>query len=284
MSGMAESALGFAVLLGTGAALAGSMYLAGMWNDVMRPSRRGLGWALGQGFAASPDDLGLTFTERTHEFPGCTMPAWWVAGRAPESGTAVILLHGHGRSRWDSLRRIEPIAAGAALVVVPDLRGHGDAPGRTTLARREPEDVAMLVATIEAEHPGLRIVIAGHSLGAVVAIHAASLRAEAGSPIHAVTAWGPYDRVRTPFEARLRLRGLPVRPFSDAILRLWSALDGPERPTTASAALLRDTTLGIHADTQDPVSPMEDAERISSACAGSTVVRTVGVAHADLGT
>jgi hypothetical protein len=75
-----------------------------------------------------------------------------------------------------------------------------------------------------------------------------------------------------------------VRPFSDAILRLWSALDGPERPTTASAALLRDTTLGIHADTQDPVSPMEDAERISSACAGSTVVRTVGVAHADLGT
>jgi hypothetical protein len=118
----------------------------------------------------------------------------------------------------------------------------------------------------------------------VVAIHAAALRAEAGSPIHAVTAWGPYDRVRTPFEARLRLRGLPVRPFSDAILRLWSALDGPERPTTASAALLRNTTLGIHADTQDPVSPMEDAERISSACAGSTVVRTVGVAHADLGT
>jgi alpha-beta hydrolase superfamily lysophospholipase len=142
----------------------------------------------------------------------------------------------------------------------------------------------MLVAAIEAEHPGLRIVIAGHSLGTVVAIHAAALRAEAGSPIHAVTAWGPYDRVRTPFEARLRLRGLPVRPFSDAILRLWSALDGPERPTTASAALLRDTTLGIHADTQDPVSPMEDAERISSACAGSTVVRTVGVAHADLGT
>ena len=284
MSGAAESVLGFAVLLGAGAALAGGVFLAGMWNDVMRPSRRGLGWALGQGLATSPEDLGLTFTERTHEFPGCTMPAWWVAGRAPESGVAVILLHGHGRSRWDSLRRIQPIAEGAALVVVPDLRGHGDAPGRTTLARREPEDVTMLVAAIEAEHPGLRIVIAGHSLGAVVAIHAAALRAEAGAPIHAVTAWGPYDRVRTPFEARLRLRGLPVWPFSDAILACWKLLDGPERTTRTSAAALGPTRLQLHADEFDAVSPVADAEEIAAACPGATLERSSGIAHADLGT
>ena len=284
MSGAAESVLGFAVLLGAGAALAGGVFLAGMWNDVMRPSRRGLGWALGQGLATSPEDLGLTFTERTHEFPGCTMPAWWVAGRAPESGVAVILLHGHGRSRWDSLRRIQPIAEGAALVVVPDLRGHGDAPGRTTLARREPEDVTMLVAAIEAEHPGLRIVIAGHSLGAVVAIHAAALRAEAGSPIHAVTAWGPYDRVRTPFEARLRLRGIPVWPFSHAILACWRMLDGRERATHASAAALRTTRLQLHADEFDAVSPVADAEEIAAACPGATLERSSGIAHADLGT
>ena len=284
MSGIAESLLGFGVLLGAGAALAGGMYLAGMWNDVMRPSRRGLGWALGQGFAASPEDLGLTFTERMHEFPGCTMPAWWVAGRAPESGKAVILLHGHGRSRWDSLRRIQPIAAGAALVVVPDLRGHGDAPGRSTLARREPEDVALLVAAVEAEHPGLRIVIAGHSLGAVVAIHAAALRADAGAPIHAVTAWGPYDRVRTPFEARLRLRGIPVWPFSDAILACWRLLDGQERATHASAAALRTTRLQLHADEFDAVSPVADAEHIAAACPGATLERSSGIAHADLGT
>ena len=284
MTGALPAALGFATLLGTGAALAGGTYLVGLWQDVTRPPRRAMGWALGQGLPSSPEDLGLQFRERTHAFPGCTMPAWWITGRAPASRRAVVILHGHGRSRWDSLRRVGPWIDQAALVVMPDLRGHGDAPGRSALARREPTDVCALIAEIEAEHPGITITLVGHSLGAVVAIHAAAARAAGGAPIDAVVAWGPYDRVRTPFEARLRLRGLPARPFSTAILKLIDRLDGPETPTHEAAAAAGATRLTIHADDLDMVSPTADALAIAAANPAASIARSCGIPHADLGT
>lgn len=283
MSGIGPVA-GLAALLGAGAGAASLLYLAGLWNDVTRPPRRALGWALGQGLAASPSDLGLAFEERTIELPDARMPCWWVAGRGDDAREVVILLHGHGRSRWDSLRRIRPLAERASLVVLPDLRGHGEAPGRSTLAKREADDVATLVAEVLRERPDARITIAGHSLGAVVAIHAAARCELSGTPVAGVVAWGPYDRVRTPFEARLRLRGLPVRPFSSIVLRLLDRADGPERATRDSAAALRRTLLSLAADATDAVSPVADAEEIAAARPGTPVKVSTGIAHADLGT
>ena len=283
MSGIGPVA-GLAALLGAGAGVASLLYLAGIWRDVTRPPRRAMGWALGQGLAASPSDLGLAFEERTIELPDARMPCWWVAGRGGDPREVAILLHGHGRSRWDSLRRIRPWAERASLVVLPDLRGHGEAPGRSTLARREADDVATLVAEVLREHPASRITLAGHSLGAVVAIHAAAKCEATGTPVTAVVAWGPYDRVRTPFEARLRLRGLPVHPFSDAVLWLLDRRDGPERATHESAARLRRTELRISADSSDVVSPVADAMAIAAARPGTPVELTAGIAHADLGT
>ena len=156
-------------------------YLAGLWKDAVTPSRRSMGWALGQGLPASPEDLNLQSEERSTVLSDGVMPAWWIRGRAPHSGRAVIVLHGHGRSRWDSLRRISQHVEHTALIVTPDLRGHGDAPGRCALARREAGDVCILMAAIEAEYPGISITLVGHSMGAVVAIHAAAQRAAAGA-------------------------------------------------------------------------------------------------------
>ena len=281
MSAAADIA-GLAALLGAGALLASGAYVAGLWRDVTNPPRRGMGWALGQGFASSPADLGLEFEERSIRSPGATVPCWWIRGRG-DAREVVVLVHGHGRSRWDSLRRAGPWVDRAALLVLPDLRGHGEAPGRGTLARREPADLCAVIAEAERSFPGARVTLAGHSLGAVAAIHAAALRAEAGSPVAAVVAWGPYDRVRTPFEERLRLRGLPARPFSDAVLWLLDRLDGPERPTHEAAAALRDTALDVHADELDAVSPVGDARRIAQACPRATLHVSRGVAHADIG-
>lgn len=281
MSAAADIA-GFAALLGAGAAVASSAYLMGLWRDVTNPPRRGMGWALGQGFASSPSDLGLDFEERSIESPGAIVPCWWIRGRG-DAREVVVLVHGHGRSRWDSLRRAGPWVDRAALLVLPDLRGHGEAPGRSTLARHEPADLCAVIAEAERSFPGARITLAGHSMGAVAAIHAAALRAEAGAPVAAVVAWGPYDRLRTPFEERLRLRGLPARPFSDAVLWLLKRLDGPELPTRRSAAMLRGTALTVHADELDTVSPVADARDIAQACPGATVHLSRGVAHAEIG-
>ncbi len=278
-----STTLGFATLLGAAALLVSGAYVRGLWNDAIRPARRSMGWALGQGLPASPEDLSLQSEERNTVLSDGVMPAWWIRGRAPQSGRAVIVLHGHGRSRWDSLRRIGQYAQEAALIVTPDLRGHGDAPGRCALARREAGDVCILIAAIEAEYPGIRITLVGHSMGAVVAIHAAAQRAAAGAPIEEVIAWGAYDRVATPLNARLKLRSLPARPFSDAILWMCTRVNGPERPTQKAAALLGTTRLTLHADSLDEVSPLADSQAIAAALPSATLHCSTGVPHSDLG-
>ena len=278
-----STTLGFATLLGAAALLVSGAYLRGLWNDAVRPARRSMGWALGQGLPASPEDLSLQSEERNTVLSDGVMPAWWIRGRAPQSGRAVIVLHGHGRSRWDSLRRIGQYAQEAALIVTPDLRGHGDAPGRCALARREAGDVCILMAAIEAEYPGIRITLVGHSMGAVVAIHAAAQRAAAGAPIEEVITWGAYDRVATPLNARLKLRSLPARPFSDAILWMCTRVDGPERATQKAAALLGTTRLTLHADSLDEVSPLADSQAIAAALPSATLHCSTGIPHSDLG-
>ena len=283
MTGALGTAAGLMPLLGAGGALAAGTYALGLWREVTRPPRRGMAWALAQGLPTSPGDLGFEFRERQDRLGGTDIPSWWVRGRDPGSRRAVILLHGHGRSRWDSLARLEAAAAQAELVVLPDLRGHGDAGGRSTVGRQEPADVAALAGLVEAERPGIALDLAGHSMGGVVAIHAACLRAAVGAPVRNVIAWAPYERMQTPFEARLRLRGLPARPFAVAICRVLDLADGAQRPTSAAAAALGGAALELHADELDPVSPLAEARTIAAACPGAALRITSGVPHADAG-
>lgn len=274
---------GMAVLLGTGALAVGAIYLAAVWRDAVRPERRTMAWSLARGFPTHPDDLGAASEEVTVRTQDAVVPAWFITGGAPESGRAVVLLHGHGRSRWDSLRRAVPWIRSSALVVLPDLRGHGDAPGRSALGRREATDVAALVAEIEARHPGMRVTLAGHSMGGIVAVRTAALREAAGAPVDRVVAWGPYERTRTPLEARLRARGLPRAPFSTIVLALVDAFDGADEPLTAAAARLARTPLDVHADSTDDVSPAGDAQAIAAAAPHGTFTLSTGTPHADLG-
>lgn len=274
---------GFAGLLALGAGVAWALYALGAWRDATRPPRRTLGWALAQGLPADPGDLGFAFEDASVRADGAAVPCWWITGRGGEGAPVVVMLHGHGRSRWDSLRRASPWLGRAALVALPDLRGHGDAPGRGTLGRREPADVVRVVAEAEARAPGHPVIIVGHSLGAVVAIHAAALRARAGAPVAEVHAFGPYDRVCTPFAARLRARGLPARPVVGAVLALVDALDGAEAPTQDSAAELGPTRLVAWADALDPVSPAADARAIAARARHAELHLTDGIPHAELG-
>jgi alpha-beta hydrolase superfamily lysophospholipase len=140
-----------------------------------------------------------------------------------------------------------------------------------------------VLAEAEARAPGHPVILVGHSLGAVVAIHAAALRARAGAPVAEVHAFGPYDRVATPFAARLRARGLPARPVVGAVLALVDALDGLETPTHASATAIGPTRLVVWADERDPVSPASDARSIASSVPHGELRVTDGVPHADLG-
>jgi dienelactone hydrolase len=283
VSAVLEPLLGLATLLSVGGLVAWSLYAAGVWREAVRPPRRGMAWALAQGLPASPADLGLDFEERSVEAPEGSVPSWWIAGRGPADGPTVVVVHGHGRSRWDSLRRIGPWIDRSPLLVLVDLRGHGDAAGPSTLGRREHADLEAVIAEAERRRPGAPVELVGHSLGAVVAIRAAALRAAAGTPLAAVHAFGPYDGTRTPLEARLAARGLPARPASDLVLWMAARRWGPEEPLSDAAARLGPTRLAISADEHDEVSPVHHARAIAARASAATVAVTVGVPHGDLG-
>jgi pimeloyl-ACP methyl ester carboxylesterase len=283
MSGLGEGALGLAALLGAGAAVASVAYLAGLVADTLRPTRRTAGWALANGIPIHPEDLGWTATER--QFPradGGVTPAWVIAGRAPEARRVVVILHGHGRSRWDSLRRAAPWVERSTWVVLPDLRGHGDASGASALGRAERRDMALLLNDLAAAHPDGRFTLVGHSLGAVVAVQAAADAADAGVPIETVEAHGPYERVATPLAAHLARRGLPACPFAAALRALIAWRHGPEEPTSRAAARLR-APLSVHADALDDISPIAEARAIAAAAPAGRLHETSGIFHADLG-
>lgn len=283
MSAVLPPLLGLVMLLSIGGFLAWALYAAGVWREALHPPRRGMAWALAQGLPASPADLGLAFEERTVETPEGAVPGWWVAGRGPADGPTAVFVHGHGRSRWDSLRRIGPWVERSPLLVLVDLRGHGDAAGPSTLGRREHADLEAVIAEAERRRPGAPVEVVGHSLGAVVAIRAAAHRAAAGTPLAAVHAFGPYGRTRTPLEARLAARGLPARPASDLVLWMAARRWGPEEPLSDAAARLGSTRLVVSADSHDVVSPMQDARAIAARAAGATLTVTAGIPHGDLG-
>ncbi|ACY13415.1 type I polyketide synthase [Haliangium ochraceum] len=92
----------------------------------------------------------------------------------PESGDAVVCIHGHldQGPLWTPVA--DRLAAQGLRVLAPDLRGHGRSPhGSLGLF----EHLADLDALLAAQAPG-RIVLVGHSLGALIAAFYAAARPE----------------------------------------------------------------------------------------------------------
>jgi pimeloyl-ACP methyl ester carboxylesterase len=101
-----------------------------------------------------------------------------VVEAGPESGPAVILLHGFPEFWWGWRKLISPLAAIGCRVIVPDLRGynHSDRPNGVRAYRtdRLAGDVAGLIDAL-----GLgRVRLVGHDWGGLVAWATAALHAE----------------------------------------------------------------------------------------------------------
>jgi hypothetical protein len=72
--------------------------------DATHPPRKGLAWALATKRPASPDDLQLESRETSLPgLDGVPCPAWHVRGAGGPDAPVLLMVHGWGRSRWDSL-------------------------------------------------------------------------------------------------------------------------------------------------------------------------------------
>lgn len=261
-------------LLVIGAAIAVVGYIALVTLEALRPPRRAAAWAIANGLPISPEALGLEASEWWLERDGVRLPVWDLVLR--DSGPTVVMVHGWGRSRVDSLARIGPFLGSARRIVLPDLRGHGDATGSTRLGDvREEADVAELLDRIGGDGP---IVLAGHSMGATLAIRTAA--ADPTGRVAAVVALAPYDTVRTPLRCRLVARELPAGPFVGVTLATLAAL-GIGRPSTLAAATALRVPLLVVAGEADRVVPIDESRRIAEA-GRAEFVAIVGGEHSDL--
>lgn len=230
-------------------------------RESLRPARRATGWALGAGWPADPDAVGVEFEEWTLDRPGGVhLPIWEVTG-LDASAPVLVLLHGFGRSRLTWLPYLEDWRRRSSRVVMIDLRGHGEAtPDGAGLGDPDVEDVVALVDRLAVED-GHALVVVGRSLGATVGILAA-----AECPrIDGVAAIAPYETLRIPLTNRIVLRGLPIWPAVPITLRILALLGRRPRSTRKAAASLEVPVLVVQGSA-DAISPEPGARAIAEAC------------------
>jgi uncharacterized protein len=132
------------------------------------PLRRALDvWGFVPGFSVPHETVSMTTRD------GVGLVADYLAGPQGAHGPAVLLLHGFGahRRKPTYVSLAERLAADGA-VLVPDLRGHGQSGGRSTMGDREVHDVRAGVGWLRrAGHRWVTVV--GASMGATAALRAA---------------------------------------------------------------------------------------------------------------
>lgn len=272
------SILGGAAFLGSSGALLYGISVAGVVREAMKPERKTMGWALGRGLPSEPSAWGLAAREWSFEWNGALCPVFDLGSDARDARTAIVL-HGFGRSRYDALSRLGPLIPHADRFLMPDLPGHGDAQGRGT--RLGTDEDRYLVEFAERYTAG-DLLLVGHSLGATVAIHAA-LDPRIRGRVRGVLALAPYESLRTPLGARLDLRGMPRRALTGPALAALGMLGVRERSTREAATRLT-CPLAVVAGTDDPVTPLSEAQAIAEAAPVHRLGQVVHGRHDDFTT
>jgi acylglycerol lipase len=91
----------------------------------------------------------------------------------PDAVAAVLLVHGLGEHSGRYEHVAAALAGGGYAVHALDLRGHGRSSGKRAFVRSYDEflrDVHQFRGLVEAEHPGLPLVLLGHSMGGNIAL------------------------------------------------------------------------------------------------------------------
>lgn len=268
--------IGLAILFGAALLLLAVVLTAVLIRSLLAPPPRRLAWAMVRGLPSTPAEAGLDGTEWWVDLPGgARLPVFDVRGDPAAPLRCAVLLHGWAASRLDVLAGLEPWRARARRLILPDLRGHGEARGgRTTLSVQEPDDVRRLLEVL-----GEPAILVGWSMGAVVALRAAS---GPGSPdVRGVIALAPFDRLEQAVTRRLRREGWPAQPFAwlaAGALRLVRRWPAATRRATGPVACPALVLAGAH----DPIVTVDEVRSIGTALGPRARVCTVtGADHFD---
>lgn len=264
---------GLLTLFGVGLLIAMAFGVWATARTLGRPPRRTYSWAVARARPGDPSELPAPRAFRAWDFPsrGVRLPAWDLAGDDP-AGPVIIVTHGWGDSRVTMLARADFLATLASRVVLWDLPGHGEAPGRCGLGAEEAADLLALLAAVASDR---RPVLYGFSMGAGV-----SLTAAAAGGAAAVIAEAPYRLAATPARNVLRAAGMPYRwnlAPALAVLGLPGLAPGVF-DRARHAAALPCPLLVLHGEL-DGVCPPADGEAIAAAAPNGEFVRLPAADH-----
>ena len=140
----------------------------------------------------------------------------WSSDAKPKA--VIQLAHGAGEHSGRYLGPLTPIVEAGYIVYAADHRGHGLTSGMKSLGDFGPggapaavNDMAVLAALIREREPGLKLILLGHSMGAMFSqawlpehsdlIDALVLSGTAGpAPIRAESINAPFEPARTPYD------------------------------------------------------------------------------------
>src|SRR5690349_22185031 len=172
---------GLIILFGAALGLLIALLTVMLAWEMTHPPRHTAAYAIVRNMACGPDDLGLSFEAWHLDRPdGARLPVWDIqsssasaTGLSPtpagHSKLTAVFIHGWGHSRIDGLSRLKPYAQHCDRLILYDLRGHGDSEHCISrLGDGEANDLIELLRRIGDD----RLVMIGHSMGAVVAMHA----------------------------------------------------------------------------------------------------------------
>jgi alpha-beta hydrolase superfamily lysophospholipase len=138
---------------------------------------------------------------------------------ADEPRVIVLLAHGYGEhaGRYEHVAQALVDELGAA-VYAPDHRGHGRTDGATGLVEDGEgitQDLHDVADQARADHPGLPVVLIGHSMGGLIATRFAQ---RWGDELSALVLSGPAIGTYPAFEMLLGMDPIPDVPIDPAVL------------------------------------------------------------------
>jgi alpha-beta hydrolase superfamily lysophospholipase len=136
----------------------------------------------------------------------------------PQPRRIVILAHGYGEhlGRYDHVAEV--LVGRGAVVAGPDHVGHGRSGGERVVVTDFDlvvEDLHTVVERMKERHPGLPLVLVGHSMGGMIAARYAQLH---GDELAGLVLSGPVLGTWTPATAMLAMDEIPDDPLDVSTL------------------------------------------------------------------
>ncbi len=199
---------------------------------------------------------------------GPTLRGWYWPGRTARA-PLVVLLHGIGSSRQDSVHLGRVYRARGWSVAMFDSRGHGESDSMTvTFGLRERADVHAIIEDLTQHDRTIPVALHGCSMGAAVALQAAG----AIPQVRAVVAEAPFYDLAGMARTQVAFLPAPAAALGMAVFRALAPLElgGPIDAVSPANAIARRRDLRslIIVGGRDHVVPPSHGRRLHRRAAG----------------